>query len=491
LPEDGTATSETSSFMRACGQLPSPYDQAEAYADLQGKSQKSADTDYAKAHGMADITPLDDSATSSMFGRATCSMPAGLSHSFAGLPDGALLRITASLDMDSGAALTSADRAARENTAAALHALSTGISEAHAEQRAATEAIQQEREAGREPTAEAARFAEVLGMLGPLFQSQSAQQRHGAELTDLEALIRENASTELTAAEEAALQAREVEAHEESHMREAALRAQVADGYLQQCSENVAPAAPDITSVASLDAPVASLDSPVALDGVATSRARDLADDSVSMAGDLSQELVDIPPSADNSIDSTVCSAEAASDGMALPQTQAPACSSVVDPSFACIPEGPLLHVAALMDLNSGMALNLADSAARESTADALRTLGEALALVKRDEEAATAAIEEERLAARQQQTAEGAAWAQALAILNPHRGHFERMGMDEQAAELFGMLQQGPQPQEQASDVEAAFEARITEAAALARAREAMVRSRVAEGELNAEVAM
>merc|ERR1740117_120975 len=86
----------------------------------------------------------------------------------------------------------------------------------------------------------------------------------------------------------------------------------------------------------------------------------------------------------------------ATGDEAVLRQTDTQACGSVVPvamhPSFAGLPEGPLLRVAALMDLSSGMALSSADTKARESTEAALRSLSDALAQVKHDHHATTAA---------------------------------------------------------------------------------------------------
>merc|ERR1711988_1539044 len=113
------------------------------------------------------------------------------------------------------------------------------------------------------------------------------------------------------------------------------------------------------------------------------------------------------------------------------------------------IPEGPLLCVAAMVDLDSCIAFNAVDSAFQRSTEDATRSLARAIAHARQEQRATTAAIEQERLEARRRQTAEGTAWAQALAILEPHRDRFERLGMNNQVAQLFGMLQQGPEPQQ------------------------------------------
>merc|ERR1740129_1076953 len=89
-----------------------------------------------------------------------------------------------------------------------------------------------------------------------------------------------------------------------------------------------------------------------------------------------------------------------------------------VDPSFACIPDAALLRIMALTDLGSGLALNVADKVVREGTEVALRTIAQGVAEAKQVQLATATAIERERLAARQNQNAEGAAWAAALDIL-------------------------------------------------------------------------
>merc|ERR1719487_1715966 len=90
------------------------------------------------------------------------------------------------------------------------------------------------------------------------------------------------------------------------------------------------------------------------------------------------------------------------------------------DPSFACIPDGALLRVVALTDMRAGLAFNGADTVVREGTVAAVRTIAQEIAHAKQNQAATMAAIEQERLAARQHQTAEGAAWAAALDILAP-----------------------------------------------------------------------
>lgn len=396
-----------------------------------------------------------------------------LSQGFAMLPEGALLRITASLDLQSGMALTSASSAAHEGTAGALLALAEGISEAQEEHRTAAAAIQQERVSGQQQqTPEGAMLLEIMGMLAPLRNSRLAQQNHGTELVELFEALEQGTTTALTPEAELGLDAREAEADSARHAREEQLRIGVAAGFLQQLPH--AAAAPDI-------------EPPVVVAPFITSATAAAA---VSQEG--SPSTIDMPGlgSLSQYENLPIALSSGASSSWETSLSISP---SLPEPSFANVPEGPLLRVASLMDLDSGKALNAADTTVRDSTEAALRSLGAAIAQARQEQRETTAAIEEERLAARQHQTAEGAAWAAALNLLAPHRGSFNRLGgMNDQVAQLFGMLEQGPEQQpEHAAEVEAAFDARIAGAAAVAEAREAAVRARVADGDLHAGVVM
>jgi len=179
-----------------------------------------------------------------------------------------------------------------------------------------------------------------------------------------------------------------------------------------------------------------------------------------------------------------VAEADVAPSEPAIVPTVAEVAETDVAPSFQSLPDGAMFRITANMDLATCAALNVADNTSRISTADALRALREGLSQVKQVQVAATEAIEQERSAERQQQTAEGAAFAQVLQILDPMRNRLQQR-FAEQMTELVTMLEQGSQPQQLPEEVETAFAARIAEAAASATTREAQVRSRVADGEM------
>jgi len=413
----------------------------------------------------------DNTISPGTFVQATHSASGALSQGFAALPEAALLRITASLDLQSGAALTCASPGAHENTAAALQALDEGISQAQEDHRAATAAIQQQRH--EHQTTERALFLEVLGMLAPLRNSQIAQQRHGPAIAQLfgaldDALV----PTETPLEEESAPEPPEVQSSATSQECDSALLGHVTEPNLPDplVSAEIVPAVAVAASLAS-DSSSSAQEIPH----------RDGFELDISLQQETQNRALAVA-------DATATMDDATSSGAGTPVCS-PSAPVVPCSSLSAIPEGPLLRLAALMDLNSGAAFNAADSVMRDSTEAAFRSLAAAVAQVRSDEHATTAGIEQERLEARQHQTAEGAAWATALELLAPHRNNFDRLGMNEQVAQLFGMLQQGPEPQ-QAPEMEAAFEARIAEAAALALSREAAMRARVADGHLRAELA-
>jgi len=416
------------------------------------------------------------------------------SGSLAVLSDGALLRITAGLDIVSGAAFNCADRAMRDNTGAALRAIRDGIAHVKQEQRTATAAIEQERAAGRaQQSAEAAVYNEVLALLEPLRNSRFAQAHHGDQVTQLFGLLSEGAAPELMPEQEGAFEAREAEVQSARQMHENALHARVAEGYLRDLLEHHPVPALQETMVPELEIS-ASIHDNATTERSSNTTVPELG--TTPFTGEIA-----VSPEIPSSTTVQEASAAANASSPSASQENSPAVSSetifsaqassardldlvFVDPSFACIPDAALLRIMALTDLGSGLALNVADKVVREGTEVALRTIAQGVAEAKQVQLATATAIGQERLAARQNQNAEGAAWAAALAILAPHRASIERVGMDN-ALQLFELLQAGPEAPEQSAEAEAAFEARIEEAATQAGRREAEVRAHVADGEM------
>lgn len=165
---------------------------------------------------------------------ATEVLPSGLATSvsgFASVPEGALLRIAAQVDIHTGIALCMVSRDAGEPTTAALGALREAFDQAQAEHRAATQAVEDERAQSTRPTGEQGAMAAALAALAPLRALQT--QNRFPQLADVFQQLEEGSTGTLSAEVEAALTARLAAAAALLEAREAAARAHVADGELR------------------------------------------------------------------------------------------------------------------------------------------------------------------------------------------------------------------------------------------------------------------
>jgi len=198
--------------------------------------------------------------------------------------------------------------------------------------------------------------------------------------------------------------------------------------------------------------------------------------------------------SAQNVVESSplmrICGAKPAVVAPALDlieQDANPNSTSVFRSSFACLPEGALLRIAALTDMQSGLAFATACSASGETTTPAFTALRHAIERARQEHLQTTQAIEQDRAHSHHTVTAEQQAHAAALAALAPLRGerHMER---HPQLAQIFGMLEEASTPTPGATaEMEAALAARMAAAVGALHANEAAARARVAEGELRA----
>lgn len=155
--------------------------------------------------------------------------------------------------------------------------------------------------------------------------------------------------------------------------------------------------------------------------------------------------------------------------------------------SFACMPEGALLRIAAMLDLQSGLALATACSAAGETTTPAVSALRQAIERAKQEHHEAVQAIEQERAESHHQRTAEQEAHAAALAALEPLRNDRHQARLP-QLAQVFSMLEEAAAPSPGVTaEMEEALAARMAVALGALHANEASARAHIADGELRA----
>jgi hypothetical protein len=159
---------------------------------------------------------------------------AAATPAFQSLPDGALFRVTANLDLPTCAALNAGDNASRAMTATALQALQDGIAQVKQEHVATTDAIEHERSTERQiHAAEGEAHAQVLQILEPL--RDRLNDRFAIQVTELFGLLEQASQTQQLPPEvEAAFEARIAEASASALAREAEVRSRVADGDMQQ-----------------------------------------------------------------------------------------------------------------------------------------------------------------------------------------------------------------------------------------------------------------
>jgi len=156
---------------------------------------------------------------------------------FASMPEGALLRIAAHVDLPSGLALTAVFSGADEPTSSALVALRSAMGRAQDEHRAAQEAVEAERmERVQRRNGEQEAAAAALAALAPM-RTGTLQFRNpmmGDQFAQVVQMLEQGAEPHLISPEvEAELAARLEAAAGLMSVREAQARAHIAEGELQ------------------------------------------------------------------------------------------------------------------------------------------------------------------------------------------------------------------------------------------------------------------
>jgi len=516
-PTTATPPAELTSFMQACGHQPSIFEDPELYdavhvaptvpdtgavsprSDIMAPTEKEGNVATATPENIMPKSEsegtvfqpkvaVDKPKSAETVPTLDVQQPVASDGGFSALPEGALLRVAAQMDLNSGRALTAVNGAARESTAAALRALSAGIEQAKHEHNVATAAIEVERAEGRERrNAQGNLYGQVMELLAPLRNSRS-MQRQGALITQLfNELEQGQQPAGLSAEAETALESRAAEAAAAAHLKEVAMRARVAEGDLHgDASHLVAvlmqtrptaactvsdPATSDTTAARTMQQQ--NIVEPVPEMPVSIPFAQNVM---ASVVPEMAVALAVPDAGAVTAVEVNIESIEEAVPQQALASEE----------GLAALPEAALLRITAQMDLHSGLAFTVADSAARESTAAGLQVLSEGIAHAKQQHDAAKATIEQERARARERHTAQGGAYAAAMEALAPLRNNTRaQRGRGAQFAQLFTLLEQGSAPEGLSAEEEAALDARAAEAAAAARLCEEGVRDRIAIGDL------